>query len=189
MATENRERPCRNCTTARYPIRARGLCTRCYRLTLNVEKLERGDLRPLGILSKMRPPESPATQTLRRGFIRQYRDRLKSLRIREKARGEVASGLTIEFMLRDIARRAGARGDPFGNAASWITANFPPVQRRALFTVLHDIEERIRWEPDVLKAMQDQGGQDAPRGRPVTSAPTPAWLRRQLEGLDGVQAR
>jgi hypothetical protein len=118
----------------------------------------------------MRRPEHPTIQALRRGFIREYRSRLSFLRIRDRTRREGTDGLTLEFMLRDLAKRAGARGDPHGNAASWITANFPPAQRRALFIVLQEIEERIRWAPNV-QAMRDGGP-----ARRTTDGPSP---RRQ----------
>ena len=54
------QQECANCTTDRYPIKARGLCTRCYSLRLRIEKLEKGDLKPLGSLDAMRlRPDHP----------------------------------------------------------------------------------------------------------------------------------
>lgn len=94
-------------------------------------------------------------QRLRRGFIREYRSRLGFLRTREDQRRTGADGLTIDFMLREFAERVGARGEPHRGAASWIAAKFPAAERRALFTLLHDIEERIPWHPSIGRALKE----------------------------------
>jgi hypothetical protein len=147
---------CVSCTTERYPIVARGLCKRCYPLTRRIEALERGDLKPLGILAAMRRPDHPETQRLRMGFIRQYRSRLTFLRSREEERrGLHLDALTIEHLLRDLGKRAGACGDPHYNVASWIIHDFPAPSRLALFQLLHEIEERIPWQPNVYRALTE----------------------------------
>ncbi len=67
----------------------------------------------------MRRPDHPEMQKLRQGFIRQYRGRLQFLRIREgQRRGLHLDAMTIEHLLRDLGRRAGARGNPHYNIAN-----------------------------------------------------------------------
>jgi hypothetical protein len=141
---------CVSCTTERHPIEARGLCNRCYRLTLKMERLERGDLRPLGGLAVFRRPDHPLTEKFRKAYLREIREQLAFLRIREEQRrGLHLTPLAIEHLLRKLGKRAGALGDPHYNVATRISFAFPRDSQIALFQLLHEIEERIRWKPKI----------------------------------------
>ena len=63
--------------------------------------------------------------------------------------------MTIEHLLRRLARLAGARGEPHYGVASTIDRNFPREARLALFEILHNIDERIPWHPSLAEAMKE----------------------------------
>src|SRR6266568_5124684 len=148
---------CANCTTERYPIEVRGFCERCYRLTLRLERIERGDHRALGSLGEYLYGHKPAAaqlSKLRAGFSRQIRERRWFLKLREEQRRSGVDGLTIEHLLQNIAKRAGARGDVNYNTATPIDHTFPPPQKRFLFRLLQNIEERIPWKLNITRALR-----------------------------------
>ncbi|SRR6266851_9271352 len=148
---------CANCTTDRYPIKVRGFCERCYRLILRLEKIKRGDRKPLGSLGEYLGRgrfDSERLTKLQAGFGRQIREQLWFLKFREEQRRSGVDGLTIEHLLRNIAKRAGARGDVNYNTATPIDHTFPPPQKRFLFRLLQNIEERIPWKVNITRALE-----------------------------------
>ncbi len=140
---------CLNCRTVRYPIYARGYCNRCYRLVRKLEIIEQWDLRvPQTLrgypqLRSFRREE--ILRALRHEFTHQIRRRLEFLRHREEQRESGVDGYTIELLLRQLAKAAGARGEVHYGVASWIDHTFPPAQHNALFRLLQDIEDKIPW--------------------------------------------
>jgi len=150
-------RKCKNCGTARFPIRARGLCGRCYPRARRIEELESCD----GNIQIRLPghprglPHNPARQEaeqMRRDVIEQLKAHLKNLRRDEdRLRGPISS-LDIEYELQWLAESAGAkdaRRIMHGTAAC--VDNFTPKQKAILFKLLFSIEEAvprrfpIRW--------------------------------------------
>lgn len=148
---------CANCGTERYPLKARGCCIRCYALLLRIDRIQRGAPGALGSLGEYlrgRRDEKERIARLKAGLIRQFRERLEFLRLREEQRRSGVDGLTIEYLLRGIAKRAGARRDVNYNTATPIDHTFPPKQKRFLFSLLLNIEERLPWKPNLMRALE-----------------------------------
>jgi hypothetical protein len=135
---------CVNCGTDRYEIRARGYCVRCYPLVLKKDVVLKWNLKDPSSLKHYPFAYKPEKylRIIKKGFITQLEQRLRFLRIRENQRIKGADGITIEFMLHDLACRAGARGYISG-FATYIDHMFPPKQKLVLFHLLNDIEEKI----------------------------------------------
>jgi hypothetical protein len=149
---------CANCRTDRYELRARGYCVRCYRLVLKKDAIRKWNLKDPSSLkyypSAYRPEQY--LKIIKKGFIAQLEQRLSFLRHREDQRINGADGMTIEWMLNNLARRAGAKDDVYG-VATLIDHTFPPEQKQVLFQLLNDIEEKIRRRDlDIARILEKQ---------------------------------
>ena len=141
---------CVNCGTARRRHAGRGYCTRCYFLVRKLHAVEMWNLAEPTTLSDY--PRDPLFHNptylnrLRKGSIAQISERLNVLRDKEEMLSRAISGLEIEYQLRRLAKRAGAR-DPhlhFG-VGTFISQTFDSKRRRILFRLLLEIEESIPW--------------------------------------------
>jgi hypothetical protein len=88
----------------------------------------------------------------KKGYIQLLKQRLRFIRHRENLRVTGVDGITIEDMLNELARRAGAR-DFDVHYATTIDHAFPPEQKLTLFQLLNDIEEKYSWRADITKIM------------------------------------
>ena len=141
------QKECKNCETVRRAIKARGYCTRCYPIVLRLDAIKHWDLQRPDTL-KYYPPSSAFRTNryfaaLQMGFTAQLSTQLMVLRARESQRRHGVDGMAIEMQLRRLARRAGAGRDVHYHSAGYIADVFPQDQRRILFQLLDDIEERI----------------------------------------------
>jgi hypothetical protein len=93
---------------------------------------------------------------LKRGFLEQIDARLRRFKFVEDGRRSGVNVPTIELMLRDIAKRAGARKDVHYGVASRLEMNFPPSQLKKLFKLLSEIQESIPWSGlSILNVYED----------------------------------
>jgi len=146
---------CTNCSTTRYRLIAKGLCERCYRLKLRLQNYEKCDLLnpkslkvfPLSLLPFIK------TQEVLDGFKgdvkEQIERRLSDLRVREeKLNGEI-NGIDLEYQLQRIARmilpKPKERGLYHG-IAGFIDDNFAMEQKKPLYSLLSEIEEKLPWK-------------------------------------------
>ena len=153
-------RVCGNCRTDRYKVRARGYCARCYPLILKREVISNWNINDPDSLKYYPYGHDPHLffKVIKKGFIAQIERRLAFLRHRESQRVNGADGIDIEFMLRNLARRVGARGDVLFGVANHIDHTFPPEQKKVLFQLLNDIEEKIPWIGlSVVQALDEYG--------------------------------
>jgi hypothetical protein len=79
-------------------------------------------------------------------YIRQFKDRLKTLRIREAMRsGRLqVDALDIEHKLAGLLALVRPKA-LYPQHASYIGKHFNAEERRVLFTLLDDIEEQVPW--------------------------------------------
>lgn len=163
MSWHGHLRCCNECGTDRRKFRARGMCTFCYRVHTRIRQARKWDnARPetlIGVQTEWVPRERAEFETYRTSVVRQLEQMLLQAREREACRRGTVDGLTIEYQLRRLARRAGARNRTlhFG-IAGYVEMSFGARQRRALFGLLADIEEsyekvEIRW-PKVWAAVE-----------------------------------
>jgi hypothetical protein len=145
---------CQQCGTKRFKHKAKGLCTRCYRLLRKLEQVDRWDLSDPKSL-KGYPREScfhdPETLARVRAFeAREIRERLDYLKYAETILERPINGLDLEGMLNNIARQCGVKKQQlfFGTASS-INFHFNPEQRRILYRYLNEIQENIPWKRKV----------------------------------------
>ncbi len=143
---------CQQCGTIRFKHVAKGLCTRCYRLVRRLEQVNQWD--PTDHKSLKGYPYRVIDESfdrLKSEFIRELRERLKLLRVREELllRGPV-SGLQIEFQLKNIVSLCGLRRNrrnPFHGTANLIEESLDLEQRRVLYELLNTVEENLPWFP------------------------------------------
>lgn len=141
-----------NCGTQRYRHKARGYCIRCYELIRRLENVSRWDMSDISTL-KGYPKNSifyskNTFDKLKKGYTKQINERLQFLRIKEEQlKRELIDPIDIEYQLRRLARRAGARNrNILLGIAGCIKMHFPPKQRKVLYHLLNEIGENIPWE-------------------------------------------
>ncbi len=141
---------CRNCGTGRHPHRGRGYCTRCYRLIRKIEQAEKWSLSDSATLPNWPWAylihDEARFERIRQDYILQIKERLQFLQIREVKLFNPIDGLSIEYELRSIARRAGIRDHGiFHSTASVFDEQFDLDQKNILFRLLNRIQEGIPW--------------------------------------------
>jgi len=142
---------CVNCGTRRYPIKARGYCSRCYPIVLRQEQVNRWDPSHPGTLHHY--PKSLSSQHWQSEFqrikahtIKELRKRLLHFRLIEDQLAGPTGGYDIEIRLRTLARRAGARNrHVLSGIAGALDSKFTPEQRKLLFKWLNEIFENVKW--------------------------------------------
>lgn len=143
---------CTNCCTTRYRLIAKGLCTRCYPLKLRLENFEKCDLSNPKSLKVFPPSLLPfiKTQEVLNGFKahakEQIEKRLSYLRVREeKLNGEI-NGIDLEYQLQRIARMIFPKERTlYHGIAGYIDDNFTTKQKKLLYSLLSEIDDRLPW--------------------------------------------
>lgn len=145
----NKNTRCVNCGTDRFLLRARGYCARCYPVLRKLEIVHSWDLdRP----ETLRGYSQLAVFYTKHGFnflknetLKRFQRRLDFLKTRERQRNSSIGGLEIEHLLRRLGKMCGVRDDVHQGVARYVEDVFTPEQRRVLFCLLSDIEERVPW--------------------------------------------
>jgi hypothetical protein len=142
---------CRNCNAIRFGIKQRGLCKRCYKATLLIEKLEgwnpndertlRGYPRSVPLF----PP--PIIARMKKNALSELRARLQQYKLQEKWREEPTSSISIEYQLRWLAKQAGARKPDFLHGVANCFDDYTPEQRKTLYNMLKNIQEYLPEPP------------------------------------------
>lgn len=142
---------CTNCLSDRFHMPARGLCTRCYSLIKKLETTKQWDLENPKTL-KYYPKDlifhnQGDFTKIKNGFIKQFKDRLSYLKIKEQILNSSIKGSNIVPVFQRIARLAGSRDRDFlWHAEDLFDHNFTPKQKKILYKILNDISESIRWK-------------------------------------------
>lgn len=140
---------CQNCTTVRFPHKALGLCSRCYRLTQRLKEIEGWDLQNpkslkgyTTLVALWRPDTLERVRSWRRNKIKTH---LEFLRTREEQLAGYIDGLDLENAFSHVAKLAGTREQFFHGLATSFDWDFTPEQRKTLFRLLNSIEEELPW--------------------------------------------
>jgi hypothetical protein len=159
---------CKNCKgePSRYAYRARGYCSRCYRLIRHIEKVQAWDRSRRETLKK--PPKDgmfdPAVgygrsnrlitdgftqvqfEVCRTETIRQLEDRLALLRHREEIRrlDLPVDGLSLEQKFAELLHMIQPKAE-YPTNASYLNANFNEAERRVIYALLEEIIEQAPW--------------------------------------------
>src|SRR5271157_1270912 len=141
---------CSNCGTDRYPVRAKGLCKRCYPLELTIEHIKGWNANDpksfKGYPASLPPPQSEHVPRMQADVIEQFRRRLEFLRHREHSLSEPVDSIKIEFQLQRLAKNAGARNaTSITHGLASVFDNFGPEHSVTLYRILNTIEENIPW--------------------------------------------
>lgn len=144
-------KPCANCGTTRYLIKARGLCTRCYPISLRLEHTKRWDASRRATLQHY--PKLSASNwendfpRIKEHTIRELKKRLLHFHlVEEQLLGRTRiSGFDIEQELRYLAIRAGAGRNSLSRCASALDISFTLKQKKLLFKLLAEVSESIKW--------------------------------------------
>ena len=161
---------CINCSTTRYSHKARGYCTRCYRLVKRIEEIKKWDITNPSSLKNsgnawVNRNDPKRLERLRRGCIEQIESRLEFLKDREVqiSGNEDVEGINIEFQLKRLARIAKANDKVFHGTANLIDWNFSQQQKTLIFSLLNQIEENRPWRIDFYRAWGLKSYQDETR--------------------------
>jgi hypothetical protein len=155
---------CQNCRTVSLHHRAKGYCTRCYRLVKKLELV--GDWDPsepttlIGYPPDFIVPDyiAPAKfSRIKMNVTTQLKRRLEYFKLKEEALAGPIHGLDIEHQLEGIARRCRVKKkEIFFGIATTVNRIFDMKQRRFLYRQLNKIEENVSWVGiDWLKALQE----------------------------------
>jgi len=139
---------CSNCGSEERKHAGRGLCTICYRLTLEKKAAEGWQIGHPSTL-KGYPflsggIDHPKFDGFKRKVIRHYQTRLDYLNRRGlKLKGDV-DGLDLEYAFGQLARLAGSKNrNLFHGLCGWFEMIFGPEQRRALLRIADKIEKEV----------------------------------------------
>jgi hypothetical protein len=102
-------------------------------------------------------PDEARFNEIRKGYLRQIDSRLDLLKERTRQRQEGVRGISIEMLLKQIARKAGVEPRKLWNSASVIDSKLDAEQRRFVFCLIQDIENAMLWEGlDMGKILQSR---------------------------------
>jgi hypothetical protein len=161
---------CKNCgcePAVRAPG-SRGYCTRCYPLVTRIAEAKAWNRKSPETLKSMPKHEGNFTEEkfeiFRKECIRQFRDRLGYLRLRQEMRDGVrhVKPLDLEYkfakLLREIRPKA-----LYPRNASYLAKHFDQEERRVIYGLLDDIEDYVRWKGilwhKVYERMRETGDQ------------------------------
>jgi len=146
----NKFNSCLNCSTVRFPYKAKGYCRRCYPLILKLEKIKSWNesfpetwtgypLSSINLVSKF--------SLIKKSFIEQYTRRLSTLKRNElKLEGSI-SGLDLEYKIIEVANLSGTNGSLlFGHDAGAFESHLNQKQRLFIYQKLHSIVETRKWK-------------------------------------------
>lgn len=156
---------CANCGTERFPVHARGYCRDCYELVCRRDQAEAWDMQKPATLKGL--PKGGYVNTgnnpdFVHGYSRKYLEaqlgeikakrlkeidqRLRSIKARESQLAGPIDGMTIERMLRYLAKQAGSKDrNVLYGIASEANNRFDADERLLLFKWLDKIEESAPW--------------------------------------------
>lgn len=154
-------KPCVNCSTTRYLIKARGRCTRCYPIQLRLEHTQRWDssqpdtLRHYPKLSNYPPHHwEHDFPRIKKHTIRELQKRLLHFKqVEDNLLGRI-NGYDIEVKLRNLAIRAGAGRNSLSKCAGTLDSQFTWEQRKILFKLLTEVTENIKWDGITLRGFE-----------------------------------
>lgn len=141
---------CKNCLTKRFPHKAKGYCSRCYPLVGKLCEVGKWDLGKLGTLRSY-PKDlilhNPDTfEKIKKGSLKQYQERLDSLKHIEESLNKPISGIELEYKIRDVADLAGEHGSNlFFGSANLFDHNFNKKQKKILYKLFNTITENVKW--------------------------------------------
>ena len=140
---------CVNCLTEDRRHAARGYCTKCYRILRRIEVTREwmhDCERPPAGFPFLRVPRDPAAfERVKSGIVRQLEGHLARLATRRQMVADrTVEGISIEFLLRDIAVMAGAKESSVcTSVANIMNDDFTPEQKATIYELLLDIDESI----------------------------------------------
>lgn len=142
------------CGTIRFKHRAKGLCTRCYRLVRRLEQVNLwNSTDPKSLKGYPFQGDFESFDRLKSGVITQLKNRLEFLKVREELLSGPVSGLSIECQFKDIASCCGLSIELFHGVANRIEAYFDLEQRQLLYELLYTIEENMPWKIDRIEIL------------------------------------
>lgn len=156
---------CVNCLTQDRRHAARGYCSKCYEVLRRMERAREWEHDVTRIPTHfplVDVPKDPEEFTrVKLGVIKQLQAHLDRLAVRRRMVADrTVEGINIEFLLRDIAVRAGAKESSVGTyVANLMNHEFTVEQKATLYELLLEIDEDIRRPMvDVMRLLMDSDG-------------------------------
>ena len=151
---------CQNCGTERRPIYRNQLCGRCSSAARKLATIE------AWVLSKPKSLKGYPSGSLwrrqeyfsifRKGAMSQARARLEDIKSGEELWKSGTSGIIIERLLCRLAAKCGCRYWVYDGAATRVDHGFGFEEKRELFRLLYEIEEKIPWRGiDIRRILTD----------------------------------
>ncbi|MBU0517603.1 hypothetical protein KKA00_06535 [bacterium] len=144
----NKITKCKNCATTRFPIKAKGLCSRCHPIQLKLDRLESWNIdEPYPLRECVYSVNASADKSKAQNFlIRFYNNRLGYFKNKESmAYGEEnVDGISIEYQIQRIANRIKRNSDKkFHGRASVYDFDYTPIEKKIIYRFLLQLEELI----------------------------------------------
>lgn len=167
---------CANCGTERFPLHAKGYCKDCYDLVRRRNQVEAWDMRNPATLKSLPKGGYIGTEDdpdfvrghsrkrlendlpeIKAKTLKGIDDRLRRIKVREIDLARPIDGITIEHMLRNLVKRAGAKDrNVLYGIASEVNNRFDAEERQRLFGWLNEIEESTPWGPGRQRLRRDK---------------------------------
>lgn len=141
---------CSNCESTRNRHKAKGYCHKCYPIQLRLGKAEQWDFNKPETLKTFpkgfQPLDEKTFIRIKKGVIRQLKERLDWFRIREQRLDGDVFGIDIEYGLERIAKYCKVRKKGlFHSSANTFDHNFTMEQKKIIFEYIDRIEQNIDW--------------------------------------------
>lgn len=139
---------CTNCGTTRHPHAWKGYCTKCAPLARRIQIATSWNADDPDSLDRcpsyLRSDDPVELERNKAAWVLQSQRALDLIRIREARRSGPVSPLDLENQLRRLSRLAGAKSQHLHyGSASVIERTLGPLQRVAVYQLLHEIEEDV----------------------------------------------
>ena len=151
MSWSKKYKKCKNCGTQRFPHKLLGCCSNCYYPEKRIKEVELWNFNKPETLKGY--PRNTIFHNLkdfekiRGGFLKQYKDRLFSIKYDEEKLQTPISGHDLEFKIREVAILSGVDGGLlFFGKADFFNHQFDDKQLKIIYEMLHSIIESKKWK-------------------------------------------
>ena len=159
--SSSKDKSCVNCGSPDRPIKARGYCARCYPIALRLEHTQRWDASRPTTLRYYPKGFGYATSYWKNKFpgikeytIRELKKRLLHFKQLEEQLSGRIDGFDVEQKLRYLGVQAGAKRNALSRCTEIFDRSFTSKQRKALFKLLAEMTESIKWDGVTFKGFE-----------------------------------
>jgi len=151
MSWSKKYTECKNCGTQRFPHKFYGYCIRCYYSAKKLEEIKLWELEQpqtlKGYPRDMIFYNSRNFEKIKKGQLKQYKERLDNIKYSEKMLEGQINGQDLEYKIKEVTNLSGVNGAKlFFGVANIFDSYFNAKQRKIIYEKLNCITENVRWK-------------------------------------------